>query len=304
MTHISDYVSATELKRLSTTSNRKATILVSVNWLIIFFAFTLVHLYPNIFTVILAILLIGSRQLGLGVLMHEAGHGILFSTPQFNQSFGQWLCAYPILADLNAYAATHREHHRLAGTDRDPDLANYQAYPVSTASFKRKLFRDLSGQTGIKLLSGIFAGGGNRMLSTESTQQHLLGGLLINLLLAFIVISIFSPMVYLLWWIAYLTTYTLFARLRQVAEHGAVENLMDPDPRKHTRTTLPNLLERIFICPNYVNYHCEHHFIPTIPSYNLKELHELLLDRGYYRNHPTAIEVGYKNVLNRATSAA
>ena len=80
------------------------------------------------------------------VLMHEAGHNTLFTDRRLNQWVGQWLCALPTLNDLNAYATDtwiiiawrHPE---------DPDLANYRAYPVDPESFRRKVIRDLSGQT-------------------------------------------------------------------------------------------------------------------------------------------------------------
>lgn len=300
MVHISDFLSAAEVKDFSSKSNDKATLLVANNWLIIFLAFFFVSIFPNVLTVLMAVFLIGGRQLGLAILMHEAGHGILFETDKLNNRIGQWLCAYPMLADVHAYAATHRQHHRLAGSDKDPDLPNYQSYPVEKASFRRKIIRDLTGQTGIKLLSGILLSSNDRMLSTEQTKTHLLGGLLANAVLAFIAINLFSIWIYLIWWLAYLTTYPLFARLRQVAEHGSVEDLYDPDPRKHTRTTVPNILEQLFVCPNNVNYHCEHHFIPTVPCYRLKELHASLQEKGFYRHHPNALEIGYRNVIARA----
>lgn len=300
MVHISDFLSAAEVKDFSSKSNDKATLLVANNWLIIFLAFFFVSIFPNVLTIVMAVFLIGGRQLGLAILMHEAGHGILFETDKLNNRIGQWLCAYPMLADVHAYAATHRQHHRLAGSDKDPDLPNYQSYPVEKASFRRKIIRDLTGQTGIKLLSGILLSSNDRMLSTEQTKTHLLGGLLANAVLAFIAINLFSIWIYLIWWLAYLTTYPLFARLRQVAEHGSVEDLYDPDPRKHTRTTVPNILEQLFVCPNNVNYHCEHHFIPTVPCYRLKELHASLQEKGFYRHHPNALEIGYRNVIARA----
>ena len=302
MPHISEFLSPAELKQLTQKSDFRASLLVANNWALIFIAFYLVYSFPNLFTILFSLFLIGGRQLGLGILMHEAGHGSLFETSDLNKKVGQYLCAYPILANLHAYADSHWEHHRHAGTKADPDLPNYDAYPISKESFKRKVIRDLSGQTGVKLVLSIFRGG-DRMLSTKQTKDHLLGGLAINALLALIVINLFSFPVYLLWWAAYLTSYTFFARLRQVAEHGAVENLYDPDPRIHTRTTIPNLLERIFVCPNYVNYHCEHHFIPTIPAYHLKEFHEFLLARGYYRDHPDGLAFGYQTVIRKALNS-
>ena len=92
--------------------------------------------YPGVLTSLLVLVLLPGRQLGLAVLMHEAGHGSLFATSAWNRWVGQWLCALPTLGDLPSYAAGHMEHHRKAGTHEDPDLANYAAYPYfrSTAS--------------------------------------------------------------------------------------------------------------------------------------------------------------------------
>ena len=94
--------------------------------------------------------LLAGRQLGLSVLMHEAGHNTLFASRVLNQWVGQWLCALPTLNDLTAYATGHLDHHRLAGTPEDPDLPNYRAYPVDGISFRRKVVRDLTGQTGFR----------------------------------------------------------------------------------------------------------------------------------------------------------
>ena len=99
--------------------------------------------------------------------MHEAGHKTLFKSPQLNERIGQWLCAYPKLGDCDAYGASHREHHRKAGTERDPDLPNYRAHPISRASFLRKIGRDLGGRTGMRLLRGLLTGSGRSIMMRD-----------------------------------------------------------------------------------------------------------------------------------------
>ena len=122
--------------------------------------------------------------------------------------------------------------------------------------------------------------------------------LVINALLAVTLAALFQPWVYLLWLVAYLTTYMLVVRIRQVAEHANVPNLYDRDPRNNTRTTVPRWWERLIFAPNYVNYHLEHHFMAATPCYRLKALHELLKDRGAYDETP--IFHGYASVLRHA----
>ena len=89
---------------------------------------------------------------------------------------------------------------------------------------------------------------------------------------------------------------------RQVAEHGAVPDLYDLDPRLNTRTIVANALERLVFCPLGVNYHLEHHMLASVPIYNLPKMHRLLRDKGCYdRVH---FPRGYLALLREVTVAA
>jgi fatty acid desaturase len=107
-------------------------------------------------------------------------------------------------------------------------------------------------------------------------------------------------LLYLLWVAAYLTTYPLVARIRQLAEHGNVPGLYQPDPRGNTRTTRANWLERLLLCPNNVNFHIEHHLLPSVPAWRLRRLHSTLCTRGFYQDHPQAVADSYLDVIRRA----
>lgn len=296
-----DYLSREEIRTFATRSDFMGAWLVLRNWLEIAAIFTAVALWTHPITILLGVVLLGGRQLGLSILMHEAGHKTLFKSPALNQHIGQWLAAYPVLGDCNAYGASHREHHRLAGTDADPDLINYRDYPISAASFRRKLFRDLTGQTGLKLLVGNLSGAGNRIMMRdgEGTDARF-QGLFANACLFAILWALGHPALYALWLAAYLTSYLFVARLRQLAEHGNVTALYAPDPRGNTRTTHASFLERLLVCPHNVNFHIEHHLLPSVPAWRLPKLHALLTQRGFYDDHPDAIAAGYWSVLQRA----
>ena len=71
---ISDYLSKDEINRFTAKSDFHGWRLVLGNWLGIAAIFAVVAVYPNPATVVLAIVLLGGRQLGLAVLMHECGH--------------------------------------------------------------------------------------------------------------------------------------------------------------------------------------------------------------------------------------
>jgi len=298
---ITDVISPAELRNWCVRSNWQGARMVATTWAMIAAIFAGVALWTNPFSILLGLFLLGGRQLGLAVLMHECGHGTLFASRRANEIVGQWLCAYPVLTDMHRYAEGHTGHHRYAGTRQDPDLPNYQSYPVSRASFRRKVFRDLSAQTGWKLLTGRFA---NRdaLFGSQLGASGTGGFLLVNAVL-FIVLAAFGhAALALMWPAAFLTTYLLFARLRQVAEHGGVPDLFDPDPRKNTRTTYPRWWERLFVAPNFVNYHLEHHLAAAVPCYRLRSFHGSLKVRGAFDD--TVLPVGYTTVLRSVITDA
>ena len=186
---ISDYLSREDIARFTVKSDWHAWRLVLTEWVAIVAIFAVVGRYPNVITIPLALILLGGRQMGLSVLMHEAGHRTLFTSARLNDVIGQWFCALPVFNDMPSYARGHLEHHRKAGTHDDPDLPNYQAYPVSRDSFKRKVKRDLTGQTGYKLLSFIARGASGALSRERSTSAR---PFLLQLLVQAIMIAVLA----------------------------------------------------------------------------------------------------------------
>jgi fatty acid desaturase len=298
---ITDAISPTELRRWCKPSDWQGARLVVANWAMIALIFAGVAAWQNPFSIVLGIVLLGGRQLGLAVLMHECGHGILFENRKANTWVGQWLCAYPVMTDMERYAAGHIEHHRYAGTERDPDLPNYQAYPISRESFRRKVFRDLSGQTGFKLLAGRFKNK-DALFGSQLGSSGTGGFVAVSVVMFAVLHAIGHAALYWMWPAAFLTSYLLFARLRQIAEHGGVPDLFDLDPRRNTRTTNPSWWERLFVAPNFVNFHLEHHLAAAVPCYRLRDFHALLQERHVYDG--TSFPTGYAAVLRSVTTPA
>lgn len=275
---------------------------VLANWLGIAAIFYVVAVWTNPLTILISIPLLAGRQLGLSVLMHEAGHRTLFNTTGLNDFIGQWFCALPVMNDLPAYAKGHLEHHRKAGTHEDPDLPNYQAYPISRDSFRRKVTRDLTGQTGVKLMSYIFKGASGILGGNERQNAGPFVRQIVVQIVLFLVLAAFgSGWPYLLWVVAYLTFFMLIIRIRQVAEHAAVPDLFDPDPRLNTRTVEAPWWQLVLFAPNGVNYHMEHHFMASVPCYRLKALRNFLKQRGALNEVPTF--TGYGQVVRHAVVA-
>lgn len=271
---------------------------VFVNWGIIAAAFALVAVWPNPLTVLLSLFLLGARMLGLAVLMHDASHRALFKNRKLNDFVGNWLGAYPIWSDLTPYRPYHLQHHGKTGTAEDPDIGLVTPFPITKTSLRRKMWRDLSGKTGWKFAKAAYRRTFGRAREDETARAAAIGVTVTNLILFGILAALGHPALYLLWVVAWLTTYTWVTRIRAIAEHALTPD--QSDPLRNTRTTIASPLERLFIAPNRVNYHLEHHLLMTVPHYNLPRMHELLRERGMLDE--ACVDHGYRQVLARAAS--
>lgn len=276
--------------------------IIAFDWALIAGTFFLIAQYTNPLTILLGILILGSRQQGLGVIVHETGHRTLFTSRRVNDFCGKWLSGYFVFSNKDAYMKGHLEHHRQAGTEKDPDLPNYRDYPVPRDSMKRKITRDLTGQVGWRRIKSIGRALARLPSMDEPTRRYLVGSLAANLAMLGVLAAFGHAWLYALWVVAFMTSHMLVVRLRQVAEHAGVPDLYSPDPRKNTRTLQISWLERLFIAPHGVNYHLEHHLMASVPIYRLRELHDLLLEKGFYEG--VEFEKGYLNLLRRVTFAS
>ncbi|MBV1878493.1 MAG: fatty acid desaturase family protein [Pseudomonadales bacterium] len=304
-TNIRQLLSEQELAQVTCKNNWLALRIVLFDWLVIILAFVLMANYPNPFTLLLGVLLIGARQLGLGVIVHEAGHRSLFSSTSANHFVGNWLAGYWVFSNTQSYMQSHIKHHQHAGTKADPDLANFKAYPISRSSLKRKFVRDATGQVGWRRIKSIARSITKlpqldlREKKNAHHKQSLYRSIGVNLCMLAILTLFSVPWLYLVWVGAFMTSHMLVVRIRQIAEHAGVTDHFSTDVRLNTRTLYINWLERLLIAPHHVNYHLEHHLLPSAPIYQLKKLHHLLLQKGYYTG--MTFDQGYYNLLMQVT---
>src|SRR6476620_1022305 len=139
-----------EWGRLTSRSSLRGLWLVTHAWGTIAAAVALVVLWPNPLTWLIAVMVVGTRQLGLAILMHEAAHGGLHGNKALNEWIGQWLCAVPVGADLASYRSYHLQHHKFTQQPEDPDLSLSAPFPITSDSYTRKAIRDLTGRTFVK----------------------------------------------------------------------------------------------------------------------------------------------------------
>lgn len=298
-----------EIRELVTVRAHRAWASILLDWGMIFAALAAVAWWPFAATlplvIIAAVFVIGGRQLGLAILMHDAAHHALFRDRRLNDWAGNWLAAYPTWTDIGPYRAYHLEHHARNYTEDDPDIGLVKPFPITRASLRRKIVRDLTGQTGWKrvkaTLSRDLGRSKGRQARAVGGLSNLRGVVISNFVIFALCTLLLSPWVYLVWIVAWMTTFQLVTRVRAIAEHALAP---DPeDPLRNTRTTEANYLERILFAPNAVNYHLEHHLLMTVPHYNLPRMHDMLKQRGALENAWVEPK-GYRTILAEAASAA
>jgi fatty acid desaturase len=273
-------------------------------WAVIGAAMAIYAIWPNPLTFVAAVIVIGSRQLGLAIVMHDAAHGVLVKSKWLNDRLSQFFCAWPIFTDTIPYRHYHLVHHRLTQQPEDPDLPLSAKFPITKKSYRRKFWRDITGQTGFKQrraqIRNALGKPGDAFTKRFATFRGRMGKMVLaNLVLLGLMTAFGKPHYYLMFWLLPLVTWQqAVTRIRNIAEHAMVPD--NDDPMKNARTTYASWWERALFAPYWVNYHVDHHLLFYVPCYNLPALHALLLQKGFAPK--MEIRQTYAEVLRLATS--
>ena len=311
------YLSREEIRELIAPANLAGAASLCVTWSLIAAAFCLIAAFPqSVVAWLVGVVLLGGRQLALAILMHECAHQSLFRTRALNEWVGKWLCAAPVWQQLTSYRRHHLAHHAHTSLEGDPDLGLVEPFPSSPGALRRKLVRDLTGLTFVRRTVGLVlmdagvlsysASTGQRRvtpapsasLMASNLLRHSGPVLLTNLVLAALLWATGHAYLYLAWLLANATVFSVVVRLRAIAEHACTA--ATDDPFRNTRTTQANALARLTVAPHHVNFHLEHHLLPSAPHYRLRALHRLLRTRGAYASAEYAR--GYLQVLRTVTT--
>ena len=249
------------------------------------------------YTFLLAFLVVSSRHQALLNLEHECIHGKFLADRRRNALIGRWLCAAPVGSPYEASRARHLSHHRLLATPDDPDRDLHAGPGTRTRKgmFKHFVGGLLGGYAGMVLMgpprenSAPKIPGAKRRdaLSLGVAQAVLLTGMTVA----------FEWWVYFALWVAPLVTLTVFSHLvRSFVEHALVDDEI-PEHANRLITIRSNFFERALVAPYGMNYHAEHHLLPTVPAPRLHALHERLADRDDLP--PVLVRKSYRDAMRR-----
>lgn len=226
---------------------------------------------------LVAFVLMGRAHAQFASLAHEAAHRTLFRHKATNDIVGRWVLGYPGMTNTDAYRRVHMAHHKREFGPNEPDIPLYANYPVSRASLRRKLVRDITGQTGYKLLRAQLRNFRSPDVRARKTLHRML---FVQAILATISFASGYPLLYpLLWVLPYLTVWRVINRLRSIAEHGGLRE--DDDRRYTTHSVAQHRIAMFLMVPYKIGYHMAHHVDAGVPFRHLAEYHRLLHEANY-----------------------
>jgi len=224
---------------------------------------------------LVAIVLMGPAFARFAILGHESAHKLLFSNKRWNDAVGRWLVAYPSFVPLEAYRRSHFAHHKDEFGPNEPDLNLYEGYPITPASFRRKLWRDARGSSGWKNLKGLLLA-----LRSDTARPIALRIFAAQLPLAVAAVLVGRWWLYPVLWLApWLTSWRVINRLRAIAEHGGMQR--SKDRRQTTHHVHQSWLPSFWIAPFNTGWHLAHHVDMGVPWRNLPRLHAELEAAGW-----------------------
>jgi fatty acid desaturase len=224
-----------------------------------------------------AFVLMGRAHAQFASLMHEAAHRLLFANKRLNDIIGRWLLGYPSFTSTDAYRRVHMAHHREEFGPDEPDFPLYRGYPIAPDSFRRKLVRDATARTGLKLLRGLPAGLRSKDARVRNTAIKILA--VQAVLLGASIASGHWWLYPVFWLLPYLTVWRVINRLRSIAEHGGMSR--SKDRRETTHSVRQSLAARFLMVPYNIGWHLAHHVDSGVPFRNLPRFHAALRDAGY-----------------------
>jgi len=231
----------------------------------------------NPLTWVLAFLLMGRAHAQFASLMHEAAHRTLFKNKTANDWVGNWLLGYPVITSTPAYRRVHMAHHKREFGPDEPDFPLYANYPVTRDSLRRKLMRDLTGRTAIKLFTNQMRGFRSPEARVRNTLWRMTGVQV--LILGAFVLAGYWWMYFVMWALPYFTLWRVINRLRSIAEHGGLR--ADDDRRITTHSVTQHFITNFYLVPYKIGYHLAHHVDAGVPFRNLPKYHAMLREANY-----------------------
>ena len=309
---LGDLVSPEELQSFSEPSIADTVRTMGVLWLEVAVLLAAANLLPHLALAwsvpigIVLVVLMGLRMNAFGVMLHEASHGLLAKSRTLNDRICNWGIAFWTINSVEEYRPTHRLHHRYLGQERDPDRVFYLV-PPRRGALTALLLQDLFGITAFRRATSRISGTSEVSGAPASllAKPQLLVGKVVTQLVVLGQFLLFQGIwrgivFYLVFWLVPIVCmYPMILRLKTITEH------FDPGLREANsvhwiaRTSCAGWLQDHLVGAR-MEYHFEHHVLPTVPYRGLKKLHRRLNEKDLFARHGELLSHGYVLFLTRA----
>ncbi|MBX7149290.1 fatty acid desaturase family protein [bacterium] len=274
-------------------------------WALVIGCIALNMKFKNPFLYVVSILFIASRQHAISLLAHEASHYRLFPNRKINDFMSNWFCNFALFYPIERFRHDHVLHHRHVGSEKDtlvlarnniPKLPS----PCSKAKLISVFLRDLLGMGSTIWVAIVFMHT-KTFLDWEVTYPKkgwkryykkiefwLFWALWLSVIGYF---HLWQPFL-LLWVLPLFSTFNFFQKMRFVADHYGLKGEHDYNISRNVYLKWYDF--GWFFQPYNIAYHLDHHLWPSVPWYNVPQLHALLLTDPVYRDK-AHISHGYFN---------
>lgn len=237
-----------------------------LDWSVLILSFSLVYYAPNPVTIVFCMLVLGNRQHALAILGHEGTHGRIAQNRKLNDFFSNIFCFWPLGLTASGYRKLHNQHHKNTGSEHDPELAHKRSrspqwdLPANAFKIMKYALLDMVGLSiADYYIIVTYSKPDKKSDYVPLVMWHTL----------FIGCFIFTAFwwVPVMWYVALVTTFMLFFRLRLWLEHQGTAD---------THRLHLTLLEGAILAPHNIWYHWEHHKYACIPYHQLPKARAMM----------------------------
>jgi fatty acid desaturase len=237
--------------------------------------------FDSLIVTILAIFLIGTRQMALALLLHEQVHRL-----GLRSKYADWMinvfAVYPLfVTTVEDYAKVHLSHHKYCFTKDDPDFLRKSGeewtFPKSLGKLLTIAARDLTAMNLLRLIRGKTAHATEEFTRRNPSPKWLRIGFFIAAAAGLTWLGGWT--IFLVYWVIPAMTVTpLLVRWIAVCEHEYnIEN-----GTIHETTPLIQLSwwQRLLMPDLNFGYHAYHHMHPGVSFSNLPKVHAIYQREG------------------------
>lgn len=220
---------------------------------------------------------------GYAGIGHELLHGRVFSSKSLNMSL-YYAASFLVWSNPVFFRNSHFHHHHETFSDSDTEARGVQNWrsldiffylTLDIASMFRRLCYSLVNSFGFSYMNYRF------MRLPRAHQIAATMNLVFQILIQWIIYLYANDLFYNALWLILPFTAQLINRLLAKSQHIGLSEYHELGPLSHSRSIrIPRLLSFLYAG---MNYHAEHHLVPSMPYYSLPKFSRHLIERHKHK---------------------